>query len=351
LKVKPFVFSILLTFCLPLSARENTDVIVMKNGDRMTGQVKGLDSGQLYVSLPYVVQTFYVDWSQVARIESKQLFIVRTENGSVYRGTLNTEMTEGSNPVKIEVAETLEKQVAIPEGQIVQIAETSDKFRQRLNGALNLGVTYSKGNQTVQYVLGSQTEYLRERWSADVNWSSTLSTSSGASAATRNEITPNFQHLLPWDNYFYSALGDFLQSSVQGIQFQTTAGGGVGRYLKNTNRARISVLGGFAWQNTQYNQSTLGAGTQNLAGGLIVGKVNLFTFNKTDLSFTGLLFPVLNDPGRVKFNTNATYYIKITGNLTWNVSFYGNWDNQPPLHFVGSDYGTSSGLSWTFGMK
>jgi hypothetical protein len=351
LRVQSFVFSLLLTFCLPLSARDNTDVIVMKNGDRMTGQIKGLDSGQLYVSLPYVVQTFYVDWSKVARIESKQLFIVRTENGSVYRGTINTEVAEGSNPVKIEIAETPEKQVAIAEGQVVQIVETSDKFRQRLNGALNLGITYTKGNQTVQYVFGSQTEYLRERWSADVNWSSTLSTSSGVSAATRNEITPTFQHLLPWNNYFYSALGDFLQSSVQGIQLQTTVGGGVGRDLTNTNRARISVLGDFAWQNTQYNQSTVGAGTQNLAGGLVVGKVNLFTFNKTNLSFTGLLFPVLNEPGRVKFNTNATYYIKITGNLTWNVSFYGNWDNQPPLHFVGSDYGTSSGLSWTFGMR
>jgi hypothetical protein len=31
-----------------------------------------------------------VDWSQVARLESKQLFIVKAEDGSVYRGTLNT---------------------------------------------------------------------------------------------------------------------------------------------------------------------------------------------------------------------------------------------------------------------
>jgi hypothetical protein len=59
----------------------------MKNGDRMTGQVKGLDAGVLYVSLPYVVQTFSLDWSQVARLESKQLFIVKIADGSVYRGS------------------------------------------------------------------------------------------------------------------------------------------------------------------------------------------------------------------------------------------------------------------------
>jgi len=95
----------------------------------------------------------------------------------------------------------------------------------------------------------------------------------------------------------------------------------------------------------------VGAGTQNLATGLIVGEVKLFRFNKTNLPFTGLLMPILSEPGRVKYSMNSSYNIKITSNLSWNVSFYGNWQNQPPPHFQGSDYGTSSGLSWTFGMK
>jgi hypothetical protein len=28
---------------------------------------------------------------------------------------------------------------------------------------------------------------------------------------------------------------------------------------------------------------------------------------------------------------------------------YGNWDNRPPPGFASSDYGSSSGVSWTFG--
>ena len=56
-----------------------------------------------------------------------------------------------------------------------------------------------------------------------------------------------------------------------------------------------------------------------------------------------------SEPGRVFFTTNASYYIKITGNLSWNISFYGNWDNRPPGNLPGSNYGTSSGLAWTFG--
>ena len=82
---------------------------------------------------------------------------------------------------------------------------------------------------------------------------------------------------------------------------------------------------------------------------MISGNVKLFRFNKTNLDLSALALPALSDPGRVFVSTNATYYIKITGSLSWNVSFYGNWDNQPPGNLPGSDYGTTSGISWTFG--
>jgi len=350
LRIRTSVFSLALFLAVPLYARDSTDIVIMKNGDHLTGEIKGLDAGVLYVSMSYILGTSSLDWSKVARLKSTQLFIVKTQDGSVYKGMLNTAESEGVRPIKIEVLETPEKQTAIDRGQIVEMAETSDKFWQRFNGELNFGTTYSKGNQTVQYTLSSDVEYLRPRWSASTAWSSNLSTSSGVNASTRNEITPVARHLLPWNNWYYGGLGDFLQSSVQGIQLQTSLGAGIGRYLKNTNRATVSVLGGFAWQNTEYSQSTL-SGTQDLAAALIAAEVKLFRFNKTNLDFAGVLFPVLSQPGRVKFNMNTTYYIKITGDLSWNISFYGNWDNQPPPHFAGSNYGTSSGLSWTFGMK
>ncbi len=84
---------------------------------------------------------------------------------------------------------------------------------------------------------------------------------------------------------------------------------------------------------------------------MIAANVKLFRFNNTNLSVTATLFSAISEPGRVRFNTNATYYVKLFSNLSWNVSFYGNWDNRPPANFSGSDYGSSSGLSWTFGVK
>jgi hypothetical protein len=361
MNIRVILLSTALAFTAPLFGREKTDVLVMKNGDRMTCQIKGLQAGVLYVSFDYIDGTASVEWSKVAHLESKELFIVKTEDGSVYTGRLNTAETPVGRPVKIQVVETpevgtsevgtSEKEVVLDSPQIVSIVETSDKFWRRFNGELSFGVIYSKGNDSTQYTLGSQTIYLRERWSAEANLDSTLSSSTGTTASTRNSLGLIGGHLLPWNKYFYAGLCNFLQSSTQGITLQTTVGGGLGRYLKNTNRSKISVLGGLSWQSTNYQPSLVPVSTQNLIAAVIFAQVNAFRFNKTNLNVRATLFPALSEPGRFRFNTNATYYIKLISNLSWNVSFYDSWDSRPPSGFAGSDYGTSSGLSWTFGLK
>jgi Protein of unknown function, DUF481 len=342
---------ICLLMVAPLLARDSTDVIVMKNGDHLTGEIKGLDSGVLYISMQYILGTSQVQWSKVDHIESKQLFLVKTEDGSVYTGGLSTAETEAGRPMSIEVVEAPDKQVVLERTKVVQMDMTSERFWERFNGDVNTGIIYSKGNQSTQFNLSSDLGYPRERWSAAASYNSTLATSTGVTASTRNQFNFGAQRLLRWNNWFYGGLGDLLQSSVQGIDLQSTLGGGVGRYLANSNRATVSVLGGFAWQRTQYKQSIVAAGTQNVAAGAVALNAKLFKFNKTNLNVTASLFPAISQPGRLYSSLNISYYIKITGNLSWNASFYGNWDNQPPPTFSGSDYGTSSGLSWTFGNK
>jgi hypothetical protein len=345
-------FSFILLLAAPLFAREKTDVLVMKNGDHLTCEIKGLDSGVLYVSLDYILGTSSLQWSKVAYLQSKQLFIVKTLDGSVYTGTLGTAETEEKRPVKIEVIDDDQNAAVLPRTDIVKMGETSDKFWQRFNGNINSGIIFSKGNNATQYTLGSQIEYLRERWSAEAGYNSSLSDSNGSSsAATRNQVNFSGMRLLRWNNYFYTGLGSFLQSSEQDIRLQTNLGGGIGRYFKNTNHASIAVIGGMAWQSTDYKQGDTPVPTQNVAAALVATEVKLFWFNKTNLDVTATAFPALSEPGRIYFNTNAAYYIKITGDLSWNISFYGNWDNQPPAHLSGSDYGSSSGLTYSFGLR
>ena len=344
---------IALFLTLPLFAREKTDVIVMKNGDRFTCEVKGLNGGVLAVDLDYVDGTISLQWSQVARLESSQLFVVNMQDGTVHAGTIKTaEAAAANQPMKINIAETEEKAVTIETTQIAKMSETSQEFWKRFNGGINFGINYSKGNQATQYSFGTQAEYLRARWAAQGGFNSNLSSNTGSATSTRNQFGFSGYHLLPREKYYYGGVGNLLQSAVQGINLQTTLGGGIGRFLKNTNRMTITLLGGLAWQGTEYHQSTgLPQGRQNIAAGLIDAKWRVFKFKKTNLDASATFIPALSDPGRLFFSTNVSYYLKLFSNLNWNVSVYGNWDNRPPPTFSGSDYGSTSGLSWTFGNR
>src|SRR5215472_8973936 len=124
-----FLFLALLLFTVPLYARDKTDVMVMTNGDRLTCEVKGLVAGVLYVSFDYIDGTASVNWSMVKSLESKQLFVVKTEGGEVYTGTLKTPEAAADRPVEIKVLGE-EEEHTVERSQIVQMVATSDRFWQ-----------------------------------------------------------------------------------------------------------------------------------------------------------------------------------------------------------------------------
>ncbi len=121
---------LLLLFALPVFARKSTDVVIMKNGDRWTCEIKALDADVLYVSLDYVDGTVSVNWSQVARIESTQRFIVRTADGSVYTGVLQTAATPANAPVMLKVVQEVSN-VELERSRIVELNQTSLDFWRR----------------------------------------------------------------------------------------------------------------------------------------------------------------------------------------------------------------------------
>jgi hypothetical protein len=125
--MKGAILSCILCLVAPLFALESSDVIVMKNGDRLTGDIKGLSAGVLYISMDYILGTSSVQWSKVTHLESKQLFVVKTKDGSVYTGTLDTTNTPGDRPMEIAVAEKSRKAM-IESPNIVQMEVTSAKF-------------------------------------------------------------------------------------------------------------------------------------------------------------------------------------------------------------------------------
>jgi Protein of unknown function, DUF481 len=349
MKLQSVLLFLAMFAAFPLAARDKSDVIVMKNGDKITCEVKGLSSNTLYISVDYILNTLSVDWTMVDHIDSKQLFLVKTQGGTVYTGSLSTPQSSSGRPMEIHVVEAPNNVVTLDRRNVVSVDETSSSFMERWNGQVGLGSSYTKGNESAQYNLNSDIGYVVERWNAGASYNSNLSSSTGASVSTRNQLTLDAQKLLRWNNWYATGLVDFLQSSVQGIQLQNTFGGGIGRNIISRGSSFFTVYGGFGWQRINYQQSVLPAQTQQVAVGLLGTQLKLFRFNKTTLAVNARLMPAISQPGRVQFNLNTSYYVKLWGKLNWNFTLYGNWDNRPPPGFATSDYGTSSGLSISFG--
>jgi hypothetical protein len=346
------VLTAVVCLAYPAFSRDKTDVIVMKNGDRFTCEVKRIEGGVLEADFDYVDGTVSIDWLKVARLESTSLFLVQLQDGSIYSGKVITPETLSGIPVKIEIQPNQDQEsVVVDKSQVVRMTQTSESFLRRFSGSLSMGAQYSKGNSTTQYSVGSELDYQQTRWGSRLTYNSNLSSSAGVETATRNQVELSAYRLFPWKNYFYGGSSAFLQSSVQGIEEQTNVALGVGRYLKNTNRVRFTAFGGLGWQRTKYVPSIATQQAQNVGVALISLNLDAFSFKKSRLNANASVVPALTDLGRLFYKTNLAYYLKLFGKIDWNFSFYGNWDTRPPPHFQGSDYGSSTGLSWTFGNK
>jgi nuclear transport factor 2 (NTF2) superfamily protein len=342
--------SLFLVSTLPgtLCARPKTDTLVMTNGDRFTCEIKKLERGVLYASLDYVDGTVSIAWSKVARVESSQLFIVHTEAGAVYEGALRTVATSADQPVTIEVLEPTENAAKLKRTNVVEMAQTAESFWRRLSGNVDSGLMYTKGNSTTQYNLSTEVRLRRDLWSAQANFASTLSRSKDVDASTRNQANLRAYRLIGRRQWFYDGAGQFLQSSQQGINIQSTLSGGIGKFVKDSNNARIAWNAGLAYQSTQYAPSVGSQSPPNSLGALIAGDMHLFRFKKTALDATVSVLPVLTEIGRFRTYVNTAYSVQIISNLWIKFSFSGNWDNRPPAAFSGSDYGASTGISWSF---
>ena len=75
------LITMLLLMASPLFAKRKDDVVVMKNGDTFTGEIKGLQYGELIFKSDYMKDSVHLDWKEVASLRSQDVYIVALGNG------------------------------------------------------------------------------------------------------------------------------------------------------------------------------------------------------------------------------------------------------------------------------
>src|SRR6478672_5568821 len=79
--------SLMLLLCATAAEAQKTDSVWIRNGDRITGEVKSLSRALLKYSTDDL-GTIYIEWEKVVRITSPATYEVQLSSGLKYFGTL-----------------------------------------------------------------------------------------------------------------------------------------------------------------------------------------------------------------------------------------------------------------------
>ena len=119
--------------CLMLDAQAaKTDVVVLLNGDAVTGEIKSLDFAELRYSTDSM-GTVSIEWEEVVSLTSSQSLQVEVTSGTRYFGGLTESSIDGS--IGVGRGENVQE---LQLASIVRITpiETDEKLWQRFEGSV-----------------------------------------------------------------------------------------------------------------------------------------------------------------------------------------------------------------------
>ena len=115
------------------------DSIVLRNGDRLRGEVKNLQQGMLQFKTD-TMSTVYIKWDRVAEITAPETFEVETTDGIRLHGPL---ASGGRGKLVIDIGL---RTVTVNLMDVVRISLLKRGFWNRIDGSVDLGASYTKSS-------------------------------------------------------------------------------------------------------------------------------------------------------------------------------------------------------------
>ena len=340
-----FLLALMLAcFCLPAQAKRK-DIVIMKNDDHFTGEIKRLQNGLLYIETDYVASNIGVDWNQVKSVQSTATYQVVLTSGRRLQGIIGEQPGENGKTQEFSIRDS-NNEVKVLSADVVSLEITKPTFIRQLTGSIDVGYSFSSGNSQSSLNVDTNAAYQTPTWGATAAFDATFGGQTGATQTNREDLQGTYSRYLN-RNSFIAGIGDLLHSSQQDLDLRATVGGGYGRYFKRTTNTSFSWLGGVVYTHELFNASANNFSDSNMEA--VIGlQYNTIRFKFGDLSSQLLVFPGLTIPGRLRLTTNNSLSIKLTNNFRVSFTFWDNFDNKPPTTARKNELGISSGIGWSF---
>ena len=326
---KPLVPRILV--CLGLTATfllvgarpaiaQKTDIIVLTNGDRVTGEIEALERGRLRVDTESM-GVVRIKWDTIDHIESETRYQVDDAEGGGALGTL-----EPASAGKLGVAtDAGVVEIAYPE--VAYLTPVGQRVWNRLEGGIDFGLTYTQASNQLDYTLNGDVTYKDGAREIRIAVSSLFRIQDGA--ATRNRHVLDFDYLRPFGSrWFASALGSLRRNDELSLDFRGTAGITAGRHLVRRARMQWALFAGGLYNREQYSGDP-GSNNAEAAFGTDVQFV-AFGERETDMSLSFMALPSLTVQDRVRLELKGRVRQEIIRNLYFSINLFESFDSNPP---------------------
>ena len=322
--------------------RDKTDIVTLRNGDHLSGDIVSLEYGILTLKTDNM-STLNIEWPAVRAVTSKFAFSIERNDGSKHAGIITTSPDGTELLVESEQGTT-----RIPMGDVERITRFSPRFWDRIDGGLSLGFSYTKSSAISVSNVNFNANYRSTTTRGSLAFSSNTTKDSSGSTTNRELLTTGIQFLGQGRN-FWGLLGSLERDQSLGIDGRLTAGAAVGRRFMQSNYTEVTGIAGVVGtQEWIVDESEPRASVEAIVGGS--WQVFKFIEPKTRLNLSLYVFPSLTESGRYRSTGDLSLTHKFPHDITVGLTGYLSYDNQPPEPGAEkSDYGITFNLGWSFG--
>jgi hypothetical protein len=314
-------------------------MVVLKNGDRVTCEIKRLYRGKLNVKTDDM-GTIDIEWTKIALVTAKGLFEIEDHFGYLYYGPLETIPDEG---LQVATATGIE---TVPLVSIVRLLPIKSSFWQRLSGRFDLGFGYTKSSTLTQLNADGDVKFTRPTFTAELQGSSLIQRQEGVNDTTRNNLSFSYTRNFQGRRF---ALGRLTadQNRELGYEFRGGVIGAWGlHFVRNQSNEVLGAAGVYLnrevpvdGENVTNLEALIGSDWANFA----------YDFPKTDVELNAILIVGLTDWGRYRVDMEARVSRELFSDFTASIKGYFNYDSRPPSEDASKDdYQVTLGIGYTF---
>jgi hypothetical protein len=323
----------------PLAAADKVDVIHLKNGDRITCEIKRLDRSVLAISTDPLGKAS-VHWGEIADLTSPRKFDVQIVSGEHFFGSLLP-----SPPGFVVLGLADGSTTTLPLADVIRLAPIGVNVWNRVDGNVDAGFSFTQANLETHWTLNGTATYRSPRFQFNATVASQVTTQENDNSISRNSVGLSGNR--SFANRWYSiGWGQFQQNQELSLDLRVVAGAGAGRDLVHTSHRLWSTYAGLAYTHEQFSGES---GSQS-AEAAVGGQLDFFTPGKEDFKITNSLVSYFNLGGRkrIRLEWQSAWRHEFLGDFYWSLNGFDSFDGDPPADQKTNDFGISFTLGWKF---